>query len=68
MNQLLIIKAGLEYVRFVADEFQRCPLSKASVFPLAQVEEAKRRCRELSEAGHAAELMKLTIVEKPYRE
>jgi hypothetical protein len=68
MSELLIIKAGAEYVRFVVDEFQRCPLNKASVFPLAQAEEAKRRCRELSEAGVVVELMKLTIIEEPYRE
>lgn len=68
MSELLIIKVGTEYVRFVADEFERCQLNKASVFPLAQVEEAKLRCRRLTAAGVAAVLMKLTIVEEPYSE
>lgn len=68
MSELLIIKTGTDYVRFAGDEFQRCPLNKASVFPLAQAEEAKRRCQELSQAGVVALLMKLTIVEEPYRE
>ncbi len=68
MSELLIIKVGAEYLRFAADEYLFCPLNKASVFPLAQVAEAKLRCRKLSEAGLAAELMKLTIGEEPYTE
>ncbi len=68
MSELLIIKVGAEYVRFVADEFERCQLNKASVFPLALAEEAKLRCQRLSKDGVAAVLMKLTIVEEPYTE
>ncbi len=66
MSELLIIKVGAEYARFTADEFEPCQLNKASVFPPAQAEEAKLRCRTLTEAGVAAVLMKLTIVEEPY--
>lgn len=68
MHELLIIKAGSEYLRFVADEGEPGPLGKASVFPLSQVAEAKERCRKLAEAGVAVRLMKLTIVEEPYGE
>ena len=68
MSELLIIKVGAEYLRFYADEFALGPLNKASVFPMVQVEEAKKRCRSLATAGVAAVLMKLTIVEEPYTE
>jgi hypothetical protein len=68
MNQLLIIKVGAEYLRFVADEFAPGPLNKASVFPLAQVEGVQERCRKLAEAGVAAQLMRLTIIEEPFTE
>jgi hypothetical protein len=68
MSELLIIKAGAEYLRFKADEFAPGPLNKASVFPVVQAEEAKERCRKLVAAGVAAVLMKLTILEEPYTE
>ena len=68
MSELLIIKAGAEYLRFNGDEFALGPLNKASVFPLVQVEEAKERCRKLAAAGVAAVLMKLIILEEPYTE
>jgi hypothetical protein len=68
MSELLIIKVGSEYLRFAADDYLLCPLNKASVFSLAQAEEAKMRFHKLSEAGLAAELMKLTIIEEPYTE
>ncbi len=68
MSELLIIKAGVEYLRFTADEFAFGPLNKASVFPMVQAEEAKERCRKLAAAGVAAVLMKLTTVEEPYTE
>lgn len=68
MSELLIIKVGTDYVRFVGETFDFCPLNKASVFPLAQAEEGKQRCRQLTEAGFVPEIMKLTIVEEPYKE
>jgi hypothetical protein len=68
MSELLIVKIGAEYLRFAANDFERCPLNKASVFPLAQVEEVKLRCRRLAEAGVAVVLMKMTIIEEPYAE
>ena len=66
MNELLIIKAGEQYLRFSGSEYSFCPLNKASVFPPGQVEDAKKHCRRLGAEGVAAELMKLTIIEEPY--
>lgn len=68
MTELLIIKSGDDYLRFTADGFEPCSLSKASVYPLAQAAEAKARCREAVAAGEAAQLMKLQIIEEPYEE
>jgi hypothetical protein len=68
MSELLIIKAGAEYLRFSTDEFALGALNKASVFPMLQAEEAKERCRKLAAAGVAVMLMKLTILEEPYTE
>lgn len=66
MIELLIIKSGDEYLRFQGNEFEPCPLNKASVYPLGQVEEARNHCAKLAAAGIAARLMKLTITEEPY--
>ena len=66
MHQLLIIKAGAEYLRFVADAWTPGPLSKASVFPLSQVAEVKERCRKLADAGVAVVLMNGGSVELPW--
>ena len=68
MHELLIIKAGEQYLRFSGSEYSLCSLNKASVFPLGQVEEAKDHCRRLGVEGVAAMLMKLTIVEEPYKD
>lgn len=66
MNELLIIKSGTEYLRLKGNGFEPCPLNKASVFPLGQVEEARNHCTKLAAAGFPAKLMKLTIIEEPY--
>ena len=66
MHELLIIKAGEQYLRFSGSEYNVCPLNKASVFPLDQAEDAKKHCRRLEAEGVAAVLTKLTIIEQPY--
>ncbi len=66
MTELLIIKSGNEYLRFQGNEFESCPLNKASVFPLGQVEEVRNLRAKLAAVGLAARLMKLTIIEEPY--
>ncbi len=68
MSELLAIKSGTDYLRFAADNFELCPLNKASVFPLTRTDEAKKRCRQVQEAGVAAMLVQLTIIERPYTE
>jgi hypothetical protein len=68
MSQLLILKAGSEYLRCTQDGFELCPLNKASVFPLREVAEAKQCCRESVAQGIATTLMKLTIIEEPFTE
>ena len=68
MTELLLIKVGSEYLRFVGDTGVPGPLNKACVFPLAEAAEAQARCRQMAAAGVAAVLMKLTILEEPYPE
>lgn len=67
MTELLIIKAGEDYFRCREDHFEPCVLSKASVFPLEKVEEARLLCRKLAMTGVAGPVLrKLTIVEEPF--
>jgi len=67
MTELLIIKAGENYFRCREDNFAPCELSKASVFPLEQVDKARQLCKKLLETGVVdAELRKLTIIEESY--
>lgn len=68
MTELLIIKAGDDYYRFKDGEFEPCPMSKASVYSLGQLGDAKDICEKLTQTGIDARLMKLTIVEEPFKE
>ncbi len=68
MTELLIIKAGDDYYRSGDGGFEPCSMSKASVYTLGQVVDAKDICEKLKKTGVAARLMKLTIVEEPYAE
>ena len=68
MTELITVKAGDDYFRFTDKGFEGCGMNKASVFPLGQLAEAKEWCAKLQEAGLAAVLMKLTILEEPYSE
>ena len=68
MTELLIIKEGDDYFRFKDDEFERCAMSRGTVFPLSRLEDAKAACATLKNVGIAGQLMKLTIVEEPYAE
>jgi hypothetical protein len=67
-TELLIVKAGDDYIRFVEDDFQRCGMNKGSVFPLAQLEEVQAKCRKLLVGESFVRLMKLTIIEEPFME
>jgi hypothetical protein len=66
MTELLVIKSGSDYFRVGEEEILPCAFNKATVFPLAQIDEARNCCRRLQRAGVAATLMKLTIVEQAY--
>ncbi len=66
MTELLIVKAGDDYYRFTDGEIVSCSMSKASVFPLAHLAEARAFCDQLQKRGIPGQLFKLTIVEEPY--
>jgi hypothetical protein len=68
MTELLIIKEGDAYFRFKDDGFERCAMSRGTVFPLSRLEDAKAACATLKKEDVAGRLMKLTIVEEPYTE
>lgn len=68
MTELIIVKTGEDYCRFTEDGFERCSMNKASVFPLAQLDEAKGWCAKLETVGVASVLTKLTITEEPFVE
>jgi len=68
MTELLIVKSGEDYFRFIADGYEICGLNKASVYPLSQYEDAKKGCRLLLEAGIEGQVMKLTISEELFSE
>jgi len=67
-TELLIIKAGDDYIRFVEDDFQRCGMNKGSVYPLAELEQVQEKCRKLLVGESFVRLMKLTIIEEPFTE
>lgn len=66
--ELLIIKEGDEYFRFTDEGFERCSMSRGTVFPLSSLEDAKAACKTLIKKNIAGRLMKLIIVEEPYSE
>lgn len=68
ITELLIIKAGDSYYRFSEGEFSLCNMSKASVFPLDRLGEAKSLCELVRRSGGSADLMSLTIREEPFVE
>ncbi len=67
-TELLIVKVGDDYIRFVEGDFQRCGMNKGSVFPLAELEEVQAKCRKMLIGESFVRLMKLTIVEEPFME
>lgn len=47
---LLIIKTGEAYIRFKNNEYFSCPLDKASVFPMEQLETVKNHLQKLKDS------------------
>ena len=67
-TELLIVKEGEKYIRFLETGFEYCSMNKASVFPLKSVEEVKERCSEIRFQTEEFQLMKLVICEEPFLE
>lgn len=65
-TELLIVKAGDDYVRFREEGIERCQMNKGSVFPLSQAEELKKKCNEFCVGLSDVQIMKLTIVEESF--
>ena len=51
MTELLIVKAGEDYFRFRAGGYEKCTFNKASVYPLAELEDVQKNYRHLLESG-----------------
>lgn len=66
--ELLLIKAGEDYVRVVENGYTFCSMDKASVFPMEKCEAVKAHVRKLS-AGDPREIRikKLVIQEEDFR-
>ena len=65
-TELLIVKEGEKYVRFLETGFEYCSMNKASVFSLGSVEEVKERCSEIRSQTKELQLMKLVIRQEPF--
>lgn len=65
--KLLVIKETDHYFRFSDESFEACPMSKASVYPLAQYQGVAAKLNLLHGQGHRqAKIMQLTIHETEY--
>ena len=67
-TELLVVKVGDDYIRFLDTGFEYCSMNKASVFPLVQVAELRTRCDEIEPKIKGLQLMKLVISEEPFSE
>lgn len=63
--ELIIIKTGDRYIRVQDDGFHVVQISQASVFPMDEIETARRHETELLDAGFKAiSLKKLVLTEE----
>jgi hypothetical protein len=67
-TELLVVKAGDTYIRFIDTGFEYCSMNKASVFPLGNIGEVRKRCDDISSEIQGLQLMKLVITEEPFTE
>lgn len=67
-TELLVVKAGKKYIRFIDTGFEYCSMNKASVFPLGHIEDVKKHCDNISSEIQGLQLMKLVITEEPFTE
>ena len=69
MIELLAIKLSDGYFHDDGASGQVCPLTKASVYPLAQLAKARHLRKLACSQGHfGAHLVKLSISEEPWEE
>lgn len=69
MVELLILKSGDDYIRVEGDQYRKCRLDKASVFPLEQAQKVMAHLAELRQNHFAdAAVFRLKLEEKPYHE
>jgi hypothetical protein len=67
MTDLLVLKAGGDYLRFRGDDHELTTLSHASVFPLSEAPRALQWREQLRGLGLATEVMQLKITENIFR-
>jgi hypothetical protein len=60
--ELLILKAGADYIRIKEETFLRTGLEKASVFPMSHLRQVKRHAEELKKLGFAEVCVKKLIL------
>ncbi len=66
-TELLIIKAGHDYIRVKDDLYLRCQLDKASVFPMAKLETVEKHVQQLKKTQNVTpEIYKLILKEEPF--
>lgn len=68
MMELLTLKEGDDYFKIEGNLFHRCMMSKATVYPLSQLDEAKKTLELLQRHDINARLLKLTITEEEFVE
>ncbi|TKB10776.1 hypothetical protein [Desulforhopalus sp. IMCC35007] len=64
--ELLIVKIGTDYIRFVDQGFEPCPMNKGSVFALSEASQLQQKCVRLLPEYANFQIMKLTIFEEPF--
>jgi len=67
--ELLVLKSQENYIRVLENGFKPCPLDKASVFPMRQLELVISLGHSLVKAGYRdVSLQRLTIFEEKMEE
>lgn len=65
-TELLTLKEGDDYFRISEMSPQRCSMSKATVYPLDKIDEARTALELLHKQGIKGRIMKLTITEDEF--
>ena len=62
--ELVAIKVGKKYVRFVGETFELCNMDKASVVPISKLAEIRTMLATVIPTAPDAVIVKLTITEE----